>query len=155
MRKGHSGKTAQVPRQFDCLALGQVHQRRVNDDIAFHADAQRILQCPNGLLATIRVTTVVGLSDTRHEVTYPALVRKSGREGQEDEVPTGHKGIGQTVVGGCRAFNLDVAIRQRISAECCKRVDWQACVTYSRVRRNSGRAFDFDSMPLAIVERYC
>ena len=78
-------------RSYYGVLFRQVHERRVNLDLAFHAEPQCLLQCLDRRFATIRITTVVRLRDAGDEVADAALVGIRGRERQEDEVAARHE----------------------------------------------------------------
>ena len=123
MRQRHRIQGAEVARQFHGLFLGAVHQRRMDLNIAFHAQAQRLLQRQDRLFATIRVAAVVSLRDADHQVADIALIRIGGRVGQEDQVAARHKRVRQARRGIQLGPDVYPAIGQCVTAQCGERVD--------------------------------
>ncbi len=88
---------AEFMRQPPCAGLIQPHQRRVQFERLVHAEIERDLQRPDGLVAAIGIAGIIGLAHAADDVTDAAPVSQCGRERQKHQIAAGHKGVGQAV----------------------------------------------------------
>ena len=90
----HSLQGTNTTGQFDGFLFGEKHQRRVNRQLAVHAQPDGQLERLQGILATIGITAVIRLCHPGDQLLDAALIRIGCRKRQENQVATGHKSVG-------------------------------------------------------------
>lgn len=88
---------AQIAAELPCLCLVDPHKRRVEDETLLHAQIQGHLKGLDGIIPAVRITGIIRLTHAGDDVADAAAEGEGCGKGQEDQVPTGHKSVGQAV----------------------------------------------------------
>ena len=86
------GLAAERTGQREGLRLVPPHQRRVQHESSVQAEAERDLHRLDRVVAAVGIAGIVGLADAEHDVLGATAISQRRREGQEDQVASGHEG---------------------------------------------------------------
>ena len=109
-----SSTSSSPPRSSaSCQVVGLVapHQRRLDDEILFHAEVQRDLHRLQRVVAAIGIAGIIRLAHAADEMAQTAAEGDRGGEREEQQIAAGHEGVGQAVLVG---DDGDVARHRRL-----------------------------------------
>src|SRR6266446_982062 len=140
--------------QEDRLSFGQMHERCVDLHSVVQAQTQGLRQRDHGLLATIRVATIVRLTSPDDEIMDIALVSERCRHGKKQEIASGDKGVGQPAAATA-GLEYSMAPKQRRATQIAQNHEREHREgNPSEITDHLGRR-QLDTVSLAIIKGQC
>lgn len=141
-------RAAEVLRELPRCRLVDPHQRRMQLELAGHAERERGLHGANGVVAAIGIAGIVGLAHAADDVGDAAPVGQRRGEGQKYEIAAWHERVGQAV-----STHLDRHIaRQRGLGHGGQRRDRQRMALAELCGPIGAQALDALEQPVAAIE---
>lgn len=88
---------AKLLRQPPCGGLVELHQWRVYAKLLCHPKRQRASHRLDCFGTTVRISGIIRLAHSSHEVVYTSTECESCRRGQEQQIASRHKGVRQAI----------------------------------------------------------
>ncbi|MGB8852302.1 MAG: hypothetical protein WCC69_01900, partial [Pirellulales bacterium] len=86
----------------------------MDGETGLHPQPQRLLQRLEGVLSAVRIAAVIGLGGADDQMFNTPGISVGGGEGEENQIPPRHEGVGQAGLGVQIGGHRHRVIGQRI-----------------------------------------
>src|SRR5215467_2463261 len=149
---------AQIAGELPGRRFVDPHQRRVQHEALLHSEIQGDLQRLHSVVATIRITGIIGLAHSSDKVAQPAPVSQGGSEGQKYQVTARNKCVRQAILIYFNGYLArECGVRNLPKGRKIDRVPIAQALAPGAVKLCQGRpnlaaTGKFDPVPLTIIE---